>query len=123
MGKKYDRRTFLQAFIQRIIGGGSVLFIGAVLLSGCQSDRSASDKKNQVLLDVDSCDDLSNVSEAELKKREAFGYVKESSMPDKQCDNCKLYIPPKENQKCGGCLLFAGPVFAGGYCAQYEPEV
>lgn len=67
------------------------------------------------------CDDMTGVSPEELEKRKKLAYVKQSPIPDSQCGNCALYIPPKEGKGCGGCLLFKGPVRAEGYCAYWAP--
>lgn len=122
MEEKYTRRRFLERVGKNILGGGAALLLGTPLLSGCQSDDESSSGENEDSLAVESCDDLSKVSEAEIKKREGFGYVEETPMPDKRCDNCNLYKPPGEDQKCGGCILFEGPVFAEGYCTYWAPQ-
>lgn len=69
------------------------------------------------------CSDLSGVSAEEIKKRNDLAYVPESPIPDNQCSNCNLYLPPKEEQACGGCMLFKGPVHAEGYCTYWAPTV
>ncbi|WP_372638736.1 high-potential iron-sulfur protein [Fodinibius sp.] len=38
------------------------------------------------------------------------------------CSNCSLYLEPEPGNKCGGCVLFEGPVFAEGYCDYWEPN-
>ena len=114
-------------FITKTIASGAAVIIGGQLLSGCQSgkdsDGASGDNAEVNSLDVSSCDDLSKVPEAEIKKREGFAYVEESPMPDKHCKNCQLYLPPKEGQSCGGCALFQGPVFEEGYCTYWAPIV
>jgi hypothetical protein len=69
------------------------------------------------------CDDLSAVSESDLATREKLGYVKTSPIADNQCQNCNLFLPPKEGEKCGGCMLFKGPVFAEAYCTYWAPKL
>lgn len=113
MQKRTSRRIFLQKFNLRLL---SLLVIGLY---------SCSDKKKEEVdtLAVDQCDDLSKVSEEEIVKRENFAYEVKSSMPDKSCANCNLYIPAKEGQSCGGCILFKGPVFESAYCTYWAPQV
>ena len=71
----------------------------------------------------DPCSDYSGVSESELDKRNKFGYARQAPTPDKQCNLCKLYLPPKKDEKCGGCMLFKGPVDANGSCTYWAPLV
>lgn len=119
MDEQCTRRRFIERMVKNFIAGGAVL-LGGSLLPGCQSDSESSKEKGAG--DVKSCDDLSNVSEAERKKRQGFGYVEKTPMADKKCGNCNLYTPPKEGQQCGGCILFEGPVFAEGYCTYWAPQ-
>lgn len=71
----------------------------------------------------DPCSDLSEVSEAEIQKRESFGYVEQSPIPDKQCHNCNLWLPPGGDHQCGACTLFKGPVKDEAYCTYWAPQV
>ena len=80
-------------------------------------------KKQQEAYEGDPCEDLRSVSEAELAKRKSFGYVSETPIADNQCSNCNLYLPPKEAQACGKCILFEGPVKARGYCTYWALKV
>ncbi len=113
-----------RAFLEKVVRVGSGMSIIPLLFQSCKSDGgNATEKESVNSLDVTSCDDLSKVPEAEIKKREGFAYVEESPMPDKHCKNCQLYLPPKEGQSCGGCALFQGPVFEEGYCTYWAPIV
>lgn len=67
-------------------------------------------------LAADACQDLSEVAEVEVKKREGMGYVNQTTEPDKNCKNCKFYRIPNPGKDCGGCQLFKGPVHPNGYC-------
>ena len=107
--------------IQKLLTGGLGWILISLSSQGCQSGGTSTQEEGADDLDVTSCDDVSKISEAEIKKREGFGYVEESPMPDKQCHNCQLYLPPKEGQACGGCALFKGPVFEEGYCTYWAP--
>lgn len=121
MSKDIKRRKFIENTLRL----GSGLVLAPILLQGCQSgsEKSAGKEDADNSLEVTSCDDLSKTPEAEIKKREGFGYVEESPMPDKNCANCNLYLPPKEGQACGGCALFKGPVFEEAYCTYWAPIV
>lgn len=121
---KKNRRIFIHSFLK--LGAGVVMI--PLIAQSCKSEggdstASSTQEDNANALDVTSCDDLSKTSESEIKKREGFGYVEESPIPDKQCHNCQLYIPPKDGQVCGGCALFKGPVFEEAYCAYWAPIV
>ncbi len=112
----YSRRKFIDKCVRK----GSFLIGGVLLLSSCDTNTSG-DESNEVKRTgaKKSCDDLSGISEAELKKRESLGYVAKTPNPENYCGNCSLYIPPKEGEKCGGCLLFKGPVDYDGHCVQW----
>ena len=122
MNTKENRRAFIQSILKL---GAGILMIPLVAQS-CKSEggsSSGTSDDNENALDVTDCGDLSKTSEAEIKKREGFGYVEESPMPDKNCRNCQLYLPPKEGNPCGGCALFKGPVFEEAYCTYWAPIV
>ena len=91
---------------------------GAVILHACGGAA-----KQQAAYDGDPCEDLRGISESELAKRKNFGYVSETPIADNQCSNCNLYLPPKEAQACGKCILFEGPVQASGYCTYWALKV
>ena len=112
----YSRRKFINKFLTT----GGLFLGGAYILSSCNSNdvinKPESVKEGKA---KDSCNDLSGISEGELKKRESLGYVTKSPNDENYCGNCSLYIPPKEGEACGGCLLFKGPVFKEGHCVQW----
>lgn len=101
---------------------GAELFLTLGLSSvACNSKKpiqeEASTKPN------DPCSDFTGVSQGELEKRTKFGYARQAPAPDKQCNLCKLYLPPKTGEKCGGCMLFKGPVDVNGSCTYWAPIV
>jgi hypothetical protein len=111
----YSRKEFIRKCL-----AGTAIFSGTTLaVSACSSKRSGSKKEKST--SANPCEDLSGVSKSEIKKREKFGYVNKSTVPGSHCSNCKLYLPPNDDEDCGGCLLFDGPVEPDGYCMQYEP--
>jgi hypothetical protein len=113
----YSRRRFMN----RLLSTGSLLIGGAFLLNSCDSSQpgeapSGDIKKSR---SEDPCNDLSGISDGERMKRESLGYVKKTTNPENYCGNCSLYIPPKEGEECGGCILFKGPVDSNGHCVQW----
>lgn len=104
--------------------GSTGLFLGWTL-TGCGNGEESGGETGEAdqSLMVENCNDYSKVSASEIKKRESLGYVESTPIPDKHCSNCQLYIPAKEGQNCGGCILFKGPVFEEGYCTYWAPQV
>jgi hypothetical protein len=116
----FSRRKFMQYIVQY----GSVI-LGAGLMGGCGRNEDSSiqsEGEGEQGGFSGSCDDLSNVSQSEIDKRDVYGYVDETPYPENRCDNCSLFIPPGAEESCGGCVLFEGPVFAAGYCDYWAPE-
>lgn len=119
--KPYSRRKFMN----KCLSVGSIFLGGAALLSSCNSEQPGVDEKKPATISGNSCDDLSDVSAEELDKRHRMGYVNKSSAPENYCGNCSLFIPKasgEENQECGGCLLFKGPVYKEGHCIQWAAK-
>lgn len=116
--KDHSRRKF----INKCLNSGSLL-LGSILFLNCRGTNESSpgtkseDKKPSI--SDDPCNDLTGISDAEIKKRQSLGYVKQSTVPDNSCGNCALYIPAKPEKKCGGCILFKGPVYTEGHCVQW----
>lgn len=111
-------------FLQKCLSYGIAITGGSVLLTSCAKKPVATKTPAPtVAKKAPSCEDMTGVDPAELEKRKALGYVNESPLPDKQCDNCKLWVPAKEGKDCGGCLLFAGPVSPGAHCTYWADKV
>jgi hypothetical protein len=113
MIESYPRRKF----VAQCFRSGALLFSAGLIVEACSKKESSQENQKA----TDACDDFSGVSEAELEKRKQFAYVKQAPDTLKQCNSCKLYLPPKQGDKCGGCLLFKGPVDAGGSCTYWAP--
>lgn len=128
----FSRRHFVRVWIfQGLNLGGTV-----ALISGCASSekkasgdiekKESAEDKDQAPSEAtsnpggDPCTDYSGVSEADLKIRAAMGYVPLSTVEEKQCSNCNLYLPAAG---CGSCQLFKGPVTANGNCTYWAPQV
>jgi hypothetical protein len=117
--KQNKRREFLQQFFNialRVSAGG-------YWLAACSSQKKAATKTTESRSTAGPCDDLSGVDPVDVEKRKALGYTNLSPIPDKPCNTCKLWIPEKEGQECGGCMLFAGPVSPEGHCTYWAPQV
>lgn len=117
--KDYSRRKFIHKCFSFSTGS---LFLGSVLLVNCRgtNESSVNEKENNKQgTSEDPCNDLTDVSRGETKKRQSLGYAIKSPVPENFCGNCALYIPPKPNEKCGRCILFKGPVYYEGHCVQW----
>ena len=104
-------------FVATCINSGSVFLSVGLMAGACIKKESPQETPKS----PESCDDFSDVSEAELEKRNKFAYVKQAAEVGKQCKACKLYLPPRTGEKCGGCMLFKGPVDANGSCTYWAP--
>lgn len=116
---KEIRRNARRNFIIKSIA----LVAGVYTLDGCGRGKTADQEPTDNHPVITACDDLSNVSKQDIETRQKLGYVKESPIADNQCQNCNLYLPPKNGQACGGCMLFKGPVFPSSYCTYWAPKV
>jgi hypothetical protein len=130
---KLSRRVFCSS----ILSNGAALVGAGAILSACGGGAGNENGKTQdkpattsgpttapPVTSADACTDFSNIDPAELKKREALGYVEKSPIPDNLCENCKLFIPWQNNTSCGGCMLFQGPVQLDAYCTYWaDPEI
>ena len=115
----YSRRKF----ILKSGFAGVVFLAGGLAWSSCEQKKVVEEKKPDAVNNVDPCNDLSGVSEADIALRQKLGYVKESPIADNQCANCNLYLPPAAGAACGRCMLFKGPVYAAGYCTYWAPKI
>jgi hypothetical protein len=104
-------------FITQCFQSSALLFGIGVTVTACSKKEATQENKKT----IDSCDDFSGIDDAELEKRKKFAYVKLATDELKQCNSCKLYLPPKEGEKCGRCMLFKGPVDTNGSCTYWAP--
>jgi hypothetical protein len=116
------RANSRRRFIEICAGAGTIILSAMLVLDGC-SKKDNTEAQAEGKTPVDPCEDLTGISENDITVRQKLGYVKESPIPDNQCHNCNLYLPPKEGAKCGGCMLFKGPVYASAYCTYWAPKV
>lgn len=125
---KDDKLTRRQ-FVQTAAAGAGFLTLGA-LLAGC--DKGGGDAaggaaggeapKGEAPSAALDCTDVSGLSEADKKTRDAFKYVEKSPDPKKLCSNCQLYLQPEGGSGCGGCTIVKGPINPDGYCASWVPQ-
>ncbi|MEJ7769221.1 MAG: hypothetical protein WKF89_15485 [Chitinophagaceae bacterium] len=53
------------------------------------------------------------MSKGGVEKRKRFAYVDKSPDAQARCGNARC-VPQPQQQSCGACLLFKGPVLASG---------
>jgi hypothetical protein len=112
-----NRRLFLHRSLKM-----ALTVTGSALLMHCAKQKATVTAKT-ASPSKEPCSDLTGVNPADVAKRKSLGYTSQSPQPDSQCDNCKLWVPAKEGEECGGCLLFTGPVSPGGHCTYWAPQV
>lgn len=118
MNQKNERRDFLQKCWQVAV----IAPAAGLWLAGCGSAKKGTAVNKKVkAAETNLCEDLTGVPTVDVEKRKSLGYTSLSPIPDKQCSNCQLFVPPKEGAECGGCLLFVGPVSPEGYCTYWAP--
>lgn len=115
MHSERSRRQFFRMVLHR------GLLLAGIGLSACGGRDKTTDELSNDHASGD-CDDLSGLSEQDLKLRETYGYLPKSPVADNQCSNCNLWLPNEADPSCGKCLLFKGPVFAEGHCTSWAPQ-
>jgi len=119
MNEASPRRLFLK----KCMSATMMLTGGILLLNGCSDPGKEPAKDKPQEETIDACDNYSGLTENDLKARASMGYTKQSPIPEKQCSNCNLWLPPAGNAICGNCQLFKGPVYAVGHCTYWAPQV
>ncbi|MDZ4667353.1 MAG: hypothetical protein SGJ00_05660 [bacterium] len=67
----------------------------------------------------DECNDLTGLTEADVKQRESVEYVVKSADLEKNCANCRFMQIGTQANGCNGCQLFKGPVKPEGNCKSW----
>ena len=93
-------------FLSRVTAAGAVLGAGG-LLAACGGGAPTT---------AAACDGYADLTPGEIQARQNFNYVDQTPIAAQNCANCASYKAPAGEGACGGCLLFAGPVVANGYC-------
>ena len=117
------RAVSRRKFVTTILSTSAWMLSAASVLSGCGNKKGTGEKEESLAPAVTDCRDLSGVSKEDIALREKLAYVNESPVPESECANCNLYLPPGKEKKCGGCMLFKGPVDAKGYCTYWAPKI
>jgi hypothetical protein len=66
----------------------------------------------------DTCEPA-QLSEDDQRLRETLKYSDRSPYPEKMCQGCQQFLPPKEGSVCGGCKVVKGPIHPHGYCTAF----
>lgn len=112
-------------FLNRLLVSGMALVAGGLSVTACgNAEKGTSDAKKEGLPERfgGNCGDFSKMKEADFEARTKLGYVDESPAEDTQCQICNLWLPPRENETCGGCTLFTGPINPKGTCTYWAPR-
>jgi hypothetical protein len=92
-----------------LTGSVGLVVLGTPLLAAC-------DKALPI-----SCTSVDSLKTDERATRESLEYVDISPKRDKNCENCRQWIPPGEDGACGSCKVMKGPVHPRGHCRVYAP--
>ncbi len=124
--KDFSRRDFLL----KASAIGAVAIGGSSVLAACGGKEGASEAPAAApaapqaapKTAAATCNDLTGLTEQEKQMRTALQYADETTIPDKRCDNCQLYIEPEGDSACGGCKILKGPIAAAGYCTSWAAK-
>lgn len=109
-----SRRRFLQSLSVVGVAGASGSLLAACGGSSDSGNGSTSEAP------TGPCAELTDLSKQEKQQRQkmvkSLNYVRQSPNDSQRCDNCQLYLSEEYGDSCGGCQLFPGPVYPGGYC-------
>ena len=119
-----SRRYFLKKGIF-----GAITFLGGAALVSCGGSDQPADNQPSTSAEAapsgaapaDPCD-VNALTAEDIKKRQSLGYVDETSIREKKCKTCQLFIPASDSRPCAGCSLFSGPVEPNGYCFYWAPQ-
>ena len=132
---KITRKKFLAH--AGMLGFGTV--VGSSLLGACSGPSGQSEQQTEATVPppveeengmadaepmgdaADACNDLTGLTEVELKQREQLQYVAQSTKPENLCSNCRFWQPENYESPCGGCQLLKGPVHPNGWCQTWAP--
>ena len=111
------RRLFLQKCFSSVL---KLAFLPCIIESCTSKENDTGNEKNAAT-SSDLCNDYSELSKDDIRKRENLGYVQKAPSANKQCDNCNLWLPTADSNACGKCQLFKGPVPAFASCTYWAP--
>lgn len=122
-----NRRRFISHAVSlalSLVGGATLVGCGGSGGSGkgSSADSTAKSKEDALARFGGNCDDFSKLTEKDYEVRKNLGYQESSPTEDTQCQHCNLWLPPRENESCGGCTLFTGPIEPLGTCTYWAPR-
>jgi len=107
--------------------GAAALFLvstlGTTLLSACKKNSNKAPDKNKEDPPALACEGEDKLNDQEKAIRASLKYVDQSPLPDRRCDNCKLYTLPVGKALCGGCKILPGPVHPKGHCTAWIQQM
>ncbi|MEP7257868.1 MAG: hypothetical protein ABI687_05765 [Flavitalea sp.] len=115
MNTENTRRLFFKNIFSQGIGVAAAM-IG---ISSCQPETKTPVTPAKGVTDAEACNDYKKLDNADVKAREQLGYVQIAPSANKNCGNCKLWLP---GNPCGKCQLFKGPVPPTAYCTYWAKQ-
>ena len=106
-------------FIKNIFFSGTILFGVSTLLAACSTEQKKPASENSGQSSSDPCNDVSDLSDADLATRKQYNYTGQTPNQDKFCSNCLHWHPATGSGPCGTCELVKGPINPNGYCDQW----
>lgn len=117
-------------FFKKMGALGVAAFSASALVSACSGSESGKTASNDTPAPAapeapakatadDPCSDLTGLSEADIKGRDALGYIAKSETEGQVCTNCNFWQEPAEGSPCGGCQLMKGPIHPDGWCKSW----
>ncbi len=107
-----DKKLTRRGILKSAVVGASASFVGFALMSCTKKGDSAQAAEL-------TCTDVSGLTSAEKTARTGLKYVEKSTIADKTCDNCQLYVAAKGPNACGTCQIMKGPIHPQGYCISW----
>jgi hypothetical protein len=117
MKEAMNRKKFLQQI--GMLGVAGVVVPASLASCGGEEQPKAAPGTQAAASD---CNDVTGLTEVEVKMRENLKYMSVSDDPAKHCDICNFWVPPEAGKECGGCTLMKGPIAAKGSCLSFAPK-
>lgn len=91
-----------------------VMVAGGLSLAGCA--------KKPVAAGSPACTNTSAISETDRQTRASLSYIDVSTVTDRTCGNCSLFIAPGRPGLCGACQIVKGEIAEGAWCTAWAPK-
>jgi hypothetical protein len=101
-----------RAYVIRCGSLTAAVVAGGIGATGCAKQSAVST----------SCSDAAALSDADRQTRASFAYIDVSTIADRICANCSVYVEPSTGGPCGGCQLIKGQISAAAYCNAWAPK-